>query len=63
MRALCALPGGIGRFLPCRIGANHCRLRHTGWEKCGHGLLNELFGAFWVSCQFWLFAVRRCVTL
>ena len=24
MRALCALPGGIGRFLPCRIGANHC---------------------------------------
>ena len=32
------------------IGANHCRLRHVGWEKCGHGLtsrpresLSELF--------------------
>ena len=25
LEALCALPGGIGRFLPCRIGANHCR--------------------------------------
>ena len=23
--------------MPCRIGANHCRLRHLGWEKCGHG--------------------------
>ena len=37
-RALLALPGGIGRFIPCDIGANHCRLRHIGWEKCGHGL-------------------------
>ena len=27
------LPGGLSRFLPCRIGANHCRLRHLGWEK------------------------------
>ena len=26
------------RFVPCSIGANHCRLRHIGWEKCGHGL-------------------------
>ena len=32
------LPGGLGRFVPCSIGANHCRLRHTRWEKCGHGL-------------------------
>ena len=32
------LPGGLGRFVPCSIGANHCRLRHIGWEKCGHGL-------------------------
>ena len=24
--------------MPCGIGANHCRLRHIGWEKCGHGL-------------------------
>ena len=25
-RALCGLPGGIGRFIPCQLGANHCRL-------------------------------------
>ena len=35
---LALLPGGLFRFLSCRIGANHCRLRHLGWEKCGHGL-------------------------
>ena len=52
------LPGGLGRFVPCSIGANHCRLRHIGWEKCGHGLtsrpresaselfLNDLLGLF-----------------
>ena len=28
MRSLCVLPGGLGRFVPCSIGANHCRLRH-----------------------------------
>ena len=56
MRSLCLLPGGLGRCLPCSIGANHCRLRHIGSEKCGHGLtsrpresasehfLNELLG-------------------
>ena len=38
VRFLALLPGGLIRFLPCRIGANHCRLRHLGWEKCGHGL-------------------------
>ena len=38
MRSLCTLPGGLGRLLPCRTGANHCRLRHIGWKKCGHGL-------------------------
>ena len=27
--------------MPCDIGANHCRLRHTGWEKCGHGLTSR----------------------
>ena len=37
MRSLCALPGCNGSFFPCRIGANHCRLRHIGWEKCGRG--------------------------
>ena len=38
MRSLCFLPGGLRRFVPYSIGANHCRLRHIGWEKCGHGL-------------------------
>ena len=58
MRSLCLLPGGLGRFVPCSIGASHCRLRHIGWERCGHGLasrpresasepfLNELLGLF-----------------
>ena len=52
------LPGGLGRFVPCSVGANHCRLRHFGWKKCGHGLtsrpresasehfLNALLGLF-----------------
>ena len=40
-RSLSALPGGIGRFIPCDIGATHCRLRHIGWEKCGHGLISR----------------------
>ena len=38
IRALSGLPGGLGRFVPCRIGAHHCRLRSIGWEQCGHGL-------------------------
>ena len=29
MRSLCLLPGGLGRFVPCSIGANHCRLRQV----------------------------------
>ena len=41
MRSLCLLPGGLGRFVPCCIGANHCRLRLIGWEKCGHGLTSR----------------------
>ena len=41
MRSLCLLPGGLGRFVPCSIGANLCRLRHIGWEKCGHGLTSR----------------------
>ena len=40
-RALSLLPGGLGRFLPGRIGANHGRLRHIGWEKCCHGLTSR----------------------
>ena len=35
------LPGGLRRFVPCSLGANHCRLRHIGWEKCGHGLTSR----------------------
>ena len=58
MRSLCLLRGGLRRFVPCSIGTNHCRLRHIGWEKCGHGLtsrpresafelfLNELLSLF-----------------
>ena len=38
LRALGGLPGGLGRFLPCRLGVNHCRLWSIGWERCGHGL-------------------------
>ena len=34
MRSLCLLPGGLGRFVPCSVGANHC----------GHGL--TLLGLF-----------------
>ena len=41
MRSLCLLPGGLRRFVPCSIGANHCGLRHIGWEKCGHGLTSR----------------------
>ena len=40
-RFLDRLPGGLRRFVPCGIGANHCRLRHVGWEKCGHGLASR----------------------
>ena len=42
MLSLCLLLGRLGRFVPCSIGANHCRLRHIGWEKCGHGLTSLL---------------------
>ena len=38
IRALGKLPGGIGRFLPCRLGTQLSRLRHVGWNQCSHGL-------------------------
>ena len=41
MRSLCLLPGGLRRFVPGSIGANHCRLRHLGWERCSHGLTSR----------------------
>ena len=40
-RGLRDLPFGLQRFVPCDIGANHCRLRHIGWERCGHGLTSR----------------------
>ena len=42
MRSLYLPPGGLRWFVPCSICANHCRLRHIGWEKCGHGLTSRL---------------------
>ena len=41
LRASGALPGGLGRFVPCRIGANHSRLHHNESEKSGHGLTSR----------------------
>ena len=38
VRALAKLPGGLGRFLPCRAGSHMSRLRHLGWNQCSHGL-------------------------
>ena len=38
LRALGKLPGGLSRFLPCRLGAHLSRLRHVGWNQCSHGL-------------------------
>ena len=40
-RALCLLPGGLRRFIPGGIGANHGRLRHVGWSKSCHGLTSR----------------------
>ena len=56
LRALCILPGGLGRFLPCATGANHSKLRHIGWVKSGHGLTSRLvrllmFGSL-MTCFF-----------
>ena len=62
LRALGCLPGGLGRFLPCRSSAHHCRIRSIGWEQCGHGLTSRPlepsgaghFGRFALSDPFWL---------
>ena len=40
MRSLCLLLGRLVRFVPCS-SADHCRLRHIGWAKCGHGLTSR----------------------
>ena len=40
--ALCAFRlVALGRFIPCGIGADNCRLRHIGWEKSFHGLTSR----------------------
>ena len=41
VRALAKLPGGIGRFLPCRIGSHMSRIRHLGWSQCSHRLTSR----------------------
>ena len=41
LRALAKLPGGLGRFLPCRVGSHLSRLRHLGWNQCSHGLASR----------------------
>ena len=51
MRSLCLLPGGLGRFVPCSIGSNHCRLRHLVWERCCHGLTSRPRES--ASSSFW----------
>ena len=33
MRSFCTLSGGLAWFVPCSIGADHCRLRHIGWGE------------------------------
>ena len=40
-RAPCALFGGLDRFMPFGIGANHCCLWNIGWEQCGQGLTSR----------------------
>ena len=41
VRALAKLPGGLGMFLPCRLGSHMSRLRHLGWNQCSHGLISR----------------------
>ena len=33
MRSLCMLPGGLGRFVPCSVGANHCSFVMLGGRR------------------------------
>ena len=41
VRVLAKLPGGLGRFLPRRIGSHMSRLRRLGWNQCSHGLTSR----------------------
>ena len=66
MRSLCMLPGGLGRFVPCSIGANHCRLRHFVGRSVVMGLLlvlkRVLLHPFWTNfCCFFTTLPGRLV--
>ena len=51
MRSLCWLPGGLGRFVPCSVGADHCRLRHLGLFRYPPGSGRALLaGTLPLSC-------------
>ena len=41
VRALAKLPGGLGWFLPWRLGSHMSRLRYLGWNQCSHGLTSR----------------------
>ena len=40
----------LAGFVTCDVGADHCRLRHIGWERCGRDLTSrppgDCFGGF-----------------
>ena len=67
-RGLRDLPLGLRRFVPCDIGANHCRLRHIGWERCGHGLTSRpresasrtFLTCFWSCSVIWMGLLLLC---
>ena len=40
-RVLDKLVGGLGQFIPCRIGGHMSRLRHLGWQQCSHGITSR----------------------
>ena len=64
-RSLCALPGGIGRFMPCSMGANHCRLWHFGFVSLfprslfRHSGMEHGVGGSAVACRCLRFACVR----
>ena len=45
MRSLCLLPGELVRFVPCPLGANHCRVRQLGGKSVVMVLLRGLVRA------------------
>ena len=46
LRASGGLPGGLGRFLPCRLGANHCTQVYWLGEVWSWSYVSA-FGGFW----------------